>query len=84
MFEQWVVQRDEHKIKAFIADTLRLAEQIGAISFSKILLEINHLFIYKNESQVQQYINLYTDDYIYLYEIEWKKLQKEIEEYLKC
>ncbi len=76
LVEKWAIQRKEYKIRAFISDTLGLAETIGAKSFIKALTEINQLFIDKEESRIQEYIPLYKK--------EWNKLKKEIEEYLKC
>ncbi len=76
LMDKWIIQREDNKIKVFISDTLRLAETIGAKSFVKILIEINQLFVYHNENQLQVYTSLY--------EKEWNNLKKEIEEYLKC
>ena len=75
LVDKWIMQREDHKLKIFISDTLRLAETIGAKSFIKTLTEINQLFVYHNESQLQEYTPLYRK--------EWNKLKKEIEEYLK-
>ncbi len=74
--ETWISNREDQKIKLFVSDTLRLAETIGATSFVKTLKEINQLFDYKEESRLSEYLHLYKR--------EWKKLQAEIEEYLKC
>lgn len=76
LVEKLIMQREDHKIKALISDTLRLAENIGARSFIKILTETNQLFVYKQEFRLQEYIPLYKK--------EWDRLKKEIEEYLKC
>ena len=75
LLEKWAMQREDQKIKVFIADTLRRAETIGAKSFVKVLTEINQLFVYKDENRVQEYIPMYRK--------EWHKLKQEIEEYLK-
>jgi hypothetical protein len=72
LVEKWAIQREEDKIKVFIADTLRLAEIIGAKSFVKILTEITQLFVYNEENRIQEYIPLYKK--------EWDRLKKEIEE----
>ena len=76
LVEEWIIQREDHKLKEFTSDTLRLAETIGAKSFVKTLTEINQLFVYKDQMKLLEYIPLYKN--------EWNKLKKEIEEYLKC
>lgn len=76
LVEKWIIQREDHKLKAFTSDTLRLAETIGAKSFVKTLTEINQLFVYKEQIHLLEYTHLYKK--------EWDKLKKEIEEYLKC
>jgi len=76
LVETMILKHDNHTIKIFIADTLRLSETIGGKSFVKILKEINQLFVYNNENRLLEYLPLYAK--------EWNKLRKEIEEYLKC
>ena len=76
LVERMVLKQETNNMKAFISDTLRLSETIGATSFVKVLSEINQLFVYRNENRLLEYLPLYTK--------EWNKLEKEIEEYLKC
>lgn len=75
LVSEWILKRDDMKTKEFISHTLRLAETIGATSFIKILKEMNQLFVYKVEYRLSEYLPLYQK--------EWNKLSKEIEEYLK-
>ncbi len=76
LVEKWANEHDDNKLKSFTSDTLRLAETIGARSFSKVLREMDQLFIYKKVYSLKEYSILYAK--------EWGRLQKEIEEYLKC
>jgi len=75
LVDQYITQRDDTNMQVFVADTMRLAEIIGATSFFKLLSEINQLFIYKEEYRIIEYIPLY--------EREWNRVKKEIGEYLK-
>ena len=76
LVERMVLNHENHKMKAFISDTLILSETIGATSLAKSLSEVNQLFMHKNENYLLEYISLYNK--------EWNRLKKEIEEYLKC
>ncbi len=76
LVEKWAKEHEDHKLKSFTADTLRLAETIGARSFAKTLTEIDQLFVYNKEHFLQEYSALYAN--------EWNRLKKEIKEYLKC
>ncbi len=74
--KEMIDKREYDKLQIFLVNTNKLVESIGAKSFTKTLKEIEQFFLYKEESRLTEYIIVYSKS--------WKRLQKEINEYIKC
>jgi len=74
LFEEYVNNKEYHKVKALTKDMGGLLGAIGANSMTHLLSEINQLFVYQEEKQLTLYVESYTN--------ELKSLIHQIEQYI--
>ena len=75
VLEAYIMKTEYQGLKAFMLDTIRLSEIIGATGLRKILIEMMQTFDYKQENKLQDYIPLYKKELAFL--------KSEMSEYLK-